>query len=258
MLVFVDADVVLAPHAVAASVALLRWAGLDLVSPYPRQLAVTPAERLVQPLLQWSWLTLGHPQRHQRQPGPLQQRLHQPFGETDRHLARVRRDEVEAAPPQQRHRGCQRVRLQHHVGVDEDQHRRVGRLPGELVAGPRLSPPPVGQVAAGEQPHPVVGAGHPAYDLGGAVGRAVVEHQHPQVAHPGLGQQAAQARLDPQRLVAHRQQHRDRLGHRRRVGRRDPQPVQVPRGVHRARDRQAGADPGEHPAHGRDCHSVHP
>ena len=57
VLVFVDADVVLAPHAVAASVALLRWAALDLVSPYPRQLAVSPAERLVQPLLQWSWLT---------------------------------------------------------------------------------------------------------------------------------------------------------------------------------------------------------
>ena len=32
-------------------------AGLDLVSPYPRQVAVTAAERLVQPLLQWSWLT---------------------------------------------------------------------------------------------------------------------------------------------------------------------------------------------------------
>lgn len=57
VLVFVDADVVLAPHAVAASVALLRWAALDLVSPYPRQVAVTAAERLVQPLLQWSWLT---------------------------------------------------------------------------------------------------------------------------------------------------------------------------------------------------------
>ena len=57
VLVFVDADVVLAPHAVAASVALLRWGGLDLVSPYPRQVAVSAAERLVQPLLQWSWLT---------------------------------------------------------------------------------------------------------------------------------------------------------------------------------------------------------
>jgi len=57
VLIFVDADVELAPHAVAASVALLDDAGLDLVSPYPRQVTVTAAERLVQPLLQWSWLT---------------------------------------------------------------------------------------------------------------------------------------------------------------------------------------------------------
>jgi hypothetical protein len=57
VLVFVDADVVLEPHAVASSVALLRWAALDLVSPYPRQVAGSAAERLVQPLLQWSWLT---------------------------------------------------------------------------------------------------------------------------------------------------------------------------------------------------------
>jgi hypothetical protein len=57
VLVYVDADVVLAPHAVASAVTLLRWSGLDLVSPYPRQLAGTLAERLVQPLLQWSWLT---------------------------------------------------------------------------------------------------------------------------------------------------------------------------------------------------------
>ena len=53
-LVFVDADVVLAPHAVAATVGML--ADLDLVSPYPRQEA-PGATRLVQPLLQWSWLT---------------------------------------------------------------------------------------------------------------------------------------------------------------------------------------------------------
>ncbi|GAB7191152.1 glycosyltransferase [Kineococcus sp. NUM-3379] len=57
VLAFVDADVVCAPRALAASVDLLRTAGLDLLSPYPRQLAPTPAERLVQPLLQWSWLT---------------------------------------------------------------------------------------------------------------------------------------------------------------------------------------------------------
>ncbi|MGH8869985.1 MAG: glycosyltransferase [Actinomycetes bacterium] len=58
VLVFVDADVVLAPHAVAGTVTCLRWCGLDLVSPYPRQDAGSAAERVVQPLLQWSYLTL--------------------------------------------------------------------------------------------------------------------------------------------------------------------------------------------------------
>ncbi len=56
VLVFVDADVVVLPAAVAATVALLDQHGLDLVSPYPRQEAPGPT-RLVQPLLQWSWLT---------------------------------------------------------------------------------------------------------------------------------------------------------------------------------------------------------
>ena len=55
VLVFVDADVVLAPHAVAATVALLEQTGLDLLSPYPRQEA-PGMTALVQPLLQWSWL----------------------------------------------------------------------------------------------------------------------------------------------------------------------------------------------------------
>jgi hypothetical protein len=54
VLVFVDADVVLAPDAIAGGVALLRAARLDLLSPYPR---IAGAGRLVQPLLQWSWLT---------------------------------------------------------------------------------------------------------------------------------------------------------------------------------------------------------
>jgi Glycosyl transferase family 2 len=51
ILVFVDADVVLAPNAVAASVAMLD--GFDLLSPYPKIVG----QSLVQPLLQWSWLT---------------------------------------------------------------------------------------------------------------------------------------------------------------------------------------------------------
>ena len=69
VLVFVDADVVLAPHAVAATVALLEETGLDLLSPYPRQEA-PGATRLVQPLLQWSWLTFLPLRLAERSPRP--------------------------------------------------------------------------------------------------------------------------------------------------------------------------------------------
>jgi hypothetical protein len=58
ILVFVDADVVLAPRAVAAAVAVLRGPRpLDLLCPWPRQVATGLLGRLVQPLLAWSWLT---------------------------------------------------------------------------------------------------------------------------------------------------------------------------------------------------------
>lgn len=57
VLVFVDADVLLEPLAVSTAVAQLTALGVDLVCPFPRQLAVSWAERLVQPLLMWSWLT---------------------------------------------------------------------------------------------------------------------------------------------------------------------------------------------------------
>ncbi|MBV9923088.1 MAG: glycosyltransferase [Pseudonocardia sp.] len=59
VLVYVDADVVLAPHAVAAAVALMGGPPpVDLLSPWPRQVAEGPAARLVQPLLPWSWLVM--------------------------------------------------------------------------------------------------------------------------------------------------------------------------------------------------------
>jgi hypothetical protein len=57
VLVFVDADVEVAPHGIAATVALMRGAGLAAVSPYPHQQAHGVLPRLVQPLLQWSWAT---------------------------------------------------------------------------------------------------------------------------------------------------------------------------------------------------------
>lgn len=56
VLVFVDADVTLAPHALAAAVTMLRARELDLLSPFPRQLAHTVAERLYQPLNLWVWI----------------------------------------------------------------------------------------------------------------------------------------------------------------------------------------------------------
>jgi Glycosyl transferase family 2 len=58
ILVFVDADVVLEPRAVAAAVAVLRGPHpLDLLCPWPRQVATGLLGRLVQPLLAWSWST---------------------------------------------------------------------------------------------------------------------------------------------------------------------------------------------------------
>lgn len=70
VLVFLDADVVLAPTAVAAAVRLLRSAGLGLLSPYPRQESVGISERLVQPLLQWSWLATLPLRLAERSPRP--------------------------------------------------------------------------------------------------------------------------------------------------------------------------------------------
>lgn len=57
VLVFLDADVRLEPGAVAGGIHLLRSLGLDLVAPYPRIDAPTPLQRLVQPLVPWSWAT---------------------------------------------------------------------------------------------------------------------------------------------------------------------------------------------------------
>ncbi len=70
VLVFLDADVRLMPDAVAAAVAVLDDAGLDLVSPWPRQLTMSAAERLVQPLQQWLWTTLLPLRLAERSPRP--------------------------------------------------------------------------------------------------------------------------------------------------------------------------------------------
>ena len=53
----IDADVHFEVDALARAVSTLIDTQLDFVSPYPRQIADSWAERLVQPLLQWSWMS---------------------------------------------------------------------------------------------------------------------------------------------------------------------------------------------------------
>jgi len=56
-IVSIDADVRLTPDAIARSVSTLKSTSLDFISPYPRQIALSFGERMIQPLLQWSWLS---------------------------------------------------------------------------------------------------------------------------------------------------------------------------------------------------------
>ncbi len=70
VLVFLDADVRVTPDAVAAAVWLLDAHGLDLVSPWPRPVAGTLAERLVQPLSPWLWMTTLPLRAAERSPRP--------------------------------------------------------------------------------------------------------------------------------------------------------------------------------------------
>ncbi|CAB4862056.1 MAG: glycosyltransferase [Actinobacteria bacterium] len=57
IIISVDADVRLKPDAISKSISLMNSTGLDFMSPYPRQLAFTVGEKLIQPLLQWSWMS---------------------------------------------------------------------------------------------------------------------------------------------------------------------------------------------------------
>ena len=56
LLILIDADVRLRPYAIAQSAALLERENLDYLSAYPEEIALSWSERLIQPLLQWSWM----------------------------------------------------------------------------------------------------------------------------------------------------------------------------------------------------------
>ena len=57
IVVTIDADVRLQSDAISKAVNLLKSTQLDFLSPYPAQLAHTWSEKLIQPLLQWSWFS---------------------------------------------------------------------------------------------------------------------------------------------------------------------------------------------------------
>ena len=56
IIIVLDADVRIECDAFSRAVSLLERLNLDFISTYPRQIAISWGERLVQPLLQWSWL----------------------------------------------------------------------------------------------------------------------------------------------------------------------------------------------------------
>lgn len=56
-IISIDADVSFTSNAISRAVATTRKLDLDFLSPYPRQIALTWVERLIQPLLQWSWMS---------------------------------------------------------------------------------------------------------------------------------------------------------------------------------------------------------
>ena len=56
-IITLDADVRLEPNAVMRAITQLERLRLDFTSPYPRQIAQTFPEKLIQPLLHWSWMS---------------------------------------------------------------------------------------------------------------------------------------------------------------------------------------------------------
>ena len=70
LLIFIDADVRLEPNALADSLDLLDRLKLDFISIYPRQVAYTWSERLIQPLLQWSWMSTLFLRKAERSSNP--------------------------------------------------------------------------------------------------------------------------------------------------------------------------------------------
>lgn len=55
-IITLDADVRLRPDAIARATALLTRSQLDFISPYPQQIAQSFIEKIIQPLVHWTWI----------------------------------------------------------------------------------------------------------------------------------------------------------------------------------------------------------
>lgn len=56
-IITLDADVRLRPDAITRAINQIEDLQLDFISPYPRQIARTFSEKLIQPILHWSWIS---------------------------------------------------------------------------------------------------------------------------------------------------------------------------------------------------------
>ena len=57
IVVIIDADVRLKVNALVSAIDVMKSRELSFVSAYPKQIALSWSERLIQPLLQWSWMS---------------------------------------------------------------------------------------------------------------------------------------------------------------------------------------------------------
>ncbi|MDP1711907.1 MAG: glycosyltransferase family 2 protein [Candidatus Nanopelagicaceae bacterium] len=56
LIILIDADVRLKENALSEAATIFAAKGLDFISVHPKEIALTWSERLIQPLLQWSWI----------------------------------------------------------------------------------------------------------------------------------------------------------------------------------------------------------
>ena len=117
-------------------------------------------------------------EREEAEEDEMDQRNDEFLHQTARLFARDAADESRAALLDESGEARERIGARDtHVGVHEKE-KRVARETGELMAGEVLAAPAGRQRRRGFEAHARIGLRDLAHDLGGAIGRTVVEHDH--------------------------------------------------------------------------------